>query len=267
MNQRGQLIPGLVSITFRALSPADIIRLAAEAGLQAIEWGADVHVPPGDLVLARRVGDETRAAGLAVSSYGSYYKAGQAPERFEAILATARALGAPRIRVWAGTVGAEEADSAVRRAITDDLRRVVDRSAGEGVRVAAEFHSGTLTSNAASAWALLQDVPGLESYWQPRAGIQPAEALEDLRVLSGRIVHAHVFHWYPTWERQPLSAGAACWPQYLKALAALGRTVQVQLEYVKEDQPGQLRTDVATLLAWLGTVDREKRLKDSGGGS
>jgi hypothetical protein len=64
MNRPGQLIPGLVSITFRALPPADIIRLTAECGLQAIEWGADVHVPPGDLAGARRVGAETPGGRL-----------------------------------------------------------------------------------------------------------------------------------------------------------------------------------------------------------
>ena len=256
MNRMGQLIPGLVSITFRALSPADIIRLAAESGLRAIEWGADVHVPPGDLVLARRVGDDTRAAGLVVSSYGSYYKAGQEPAGFDSVLETACALGAPRIRVWAGAVGAEQADGVARRAVTDDLRRVVNLAAREQVRVAVEFHGGTLTSNAASAWALLQEVPDLESYWQPRAGISSAEALEDLSMLSSRIVHAHVFHWYPSWERQPLSAGAACWPKYLHALRALGRTVHAQLEYAKDDRPEQLQADAATLLAWLRPADR-----------
>ena len=36
------LIPGLVSITFRPLSPREIVDLVAEAGLKAIEWGGVV---------------------------------------------------------------------------------------------------------------------------------------------------------------------------------------------------------------------------------
>ena len=40
--------PGLVSVTFRQLAPEALIDLAARAGLAAIEWGADIHVPPGD---------------------------------------------------------------------------------------------------------------------------------------------------------------------------------------------------------------------------
>ena len=41
--------PGLCSVTFRALDVPAVVRLAAEAGLERIEWAGDVHVPPGDL--------------------------------------------------------------------------------------------------------------------------------------------------------------------------------------------------------------------------
>ena len=36
---------GLVSISFRKLSPEEVISAAAAAGLKAIEWGSDVHAP------------------------------------------------------------------------------------------------------------------------------------------------------------------------------------------------------------------------------
>ena len=61
-----QWIPGLVSISFRSLSPEEIIRIAKAAGLSAIEWGGDVHVPFGEIETARRVGEITRAAGLSI---------------------------------------------------------------------------------------------------------------------------------------------------------------------------------------------------------
>lgn len=37
---------GLVSSTFRKLTPAEVVRRAAQAGLQGIEWGGDIQVPP-----------------------------------------------------------------------------------------------------------------------------------------------------------------------------------------------------------------------------
>ena len=37
----------LCSVTFRALTPEEVLELAARAELDAIEWGGDVHVPCG----------------------------------------------------------------------------------------------------------------------------------------------------------------------------------------------------------------------------
>ena len=60
----GRIVPVLCSVTFRDRSSEGVLSLAVENGIEAIEWGADVQVPPGDVVRARRVGDATRAAGL-----------------------------------------------------------------------------------------------------------------------------------------------------------------------------------------------------------
>jgi hypothetical protein len=65
---------GLASVTFRSLSTGRIIGLAKNANLDGIEWGGDIHVPPGDIALAVKIRVETLKAGLKVLSYGSYYK-------------------------------------------------------------------------------------------------------------------------------------------------------------------------------------------------
>jgi 3-dehydroshikimate dehydratase len=44
--------PGLVSVTFRKLTPVEVAGLVKKGGLKSIEWGGDIHVPHGDL--ARR---------------------------------------------------------------------------------------------------------------------------------------------------------------------------------------------------------------------
>ena len=46
---------GLVSVTFRQLPADEVVAVAAKAGLAAIEWGGDVHVPLGNLVTAKLV--------------------------------------------------------------------------------------------------------------------------------------------------------------------------------------------------------------------
>jgi hypothetical protein len=58
----------------------------------------------------------TESAGLEVSSYGYYYKAGISESeglRFSIVLETAVALNAPTIRVWAGNSGFASVDSAL----------------------------------------------------------------------------------------------------------------------------------------------------------
>ena len=63
---------GVTSVSFRQHTPQQIIAAAAAAGLDGIEWGADVHVPAGDLAAAEQVRQLTQAAGLEVLSYGGY---------------------------------------------------------------------------------------------------------------------------------------------------------------------------------------------------
>ena len=69
--------PGLVSVTFRALSPAQVVDLVRQAGLRGIEWGGDIHAPPGNAARAREVRHLSLEAGLSVAAYGSYYRAAQ----------------------------------------------------------------------------------------------------------------------------------------------------------------------------------------------
>ena len=65
------LSTGLASVTLRSLPCEAVIKAAVDAELQGIEWGGDVHVAPGDVSWAHRVGGLTRDAGLRVVSYGS----------------------------------------------------------------------------------------------------------------------------------------------------------------------------------------------------
>ena len=67
---------GLVSITFRKLNSREIVDLMTRTNLVGIEWGGDVHVPHGEIALARDVAQMTRDAGLLVAAYGSYYRVG-----------------------------------------------------------------------------------------------------------------------------------------------------------------------------------------------
>ena len=253
------LIPGLVSITFRQLDPQEIIRLVAQARLEAIEWGGDVHVPPGVVQRAREVGRWTRDAGLMVSAYGSYYRL--ADERmeavpFESVLATAVGLGAPTIRVWAGGKGSADCAPAERRRIIDDALRIADLAARSGITISLEYHGGTLTDTRESTRALLTELahPNLEFLWQPPNGETVEACTARLLDVLPRLRNVHVFHWWPTAaDRHPLSVGADHWHAYIEIVRETSKPVDFLLEFVVDNAPAQFLKDAATLHLLLGS--------------
>ena len=249
--------PGLVSITFRALSPAEIVALVRQAGLRGIEWGGDIHVPHGDLPRAREVRGLTQRAGLQVAAYGSYYRAVQSESEglaFARVLETALALGAPVIRVWAGPAGSKAASPGLRAQVAADLHRVAALAADAHVGVSLEFHNGTLTDTAESTARLLTEVghPNLSTYWQPPLEQDTAAGLQDLRRLLPRLTHVHVYHWRPgSTDRLPLADGAARWRSFLDLAATAPGDRYAMLEFVEGDAPANFLRDAATLQGWL----------------
>jgi sugar phosphate isomerase/epimerase len=248
---------GLVSITFRSLSAAEIIDLARTAGIDGIEWGGDVHVPPGDMQRAREVKHMTRDIGLSISAYGSYYRLRRESEEehpFEAVLASAVALGVPTIRVWAGNQASNMVDAAERARIVAQSRKIADMAAAQGISIAYEYHSNTLTDTLASALDLLRaaDHPNIRTFWQPPNGMPPAESRDGLDAVAGWVSNIHCFHWWPTSkDRHPLTAGEVSWGLYLEKIRTLPGDRYVSIEFVKDNAPTQFLEDAATLKRWL----------------
>jgi 3-dehydroshikimate dehydratase len=250
------ILPGLVSVTFRQLTPAEIVALVRRAGLKGIEWGGDIHVPHGDLTRAREVRGLTEAAGLAVAAYGSYYKAGHAETvglAFPQVLDTALALGAPVIRVWAGPAGSAETNAATRKSVVADLQQISGLAAQAGVKIAVEFHGGTLNDTNEMAVRLLAEVghANFYSYWQPSVQMDDTECLAGLGLIAPRLSHLHVFHWHPVRERRPLAEGAERWALFLQRAAAVPGDRYAMLEFVEKDSPENFLSDAATLKSWL----------------
>lgn len=254
----GLVRPGLVSISFRALAPDRIVELCVQAGLTTIEWGGDVHVPHGDEPAARAVLARTREAGLAVSGYGSYYRAGASEAAglpFRCVLDTALVLGAPRIRVWAGRCGSQLTGQDERAAVIDDLQRITAMACAAGVQIVVEHHDATLCDSPSASLAVLREVSGLRTGWQPYHGASDADRLADLRAHLALVSTVHVFHWLRDEQarlhRLPLAAGTATWRPCLDLVRGTGRDIDALLEFVPDDDPGRLACEAATLIAWL----------------
>jgi sugar phosphate isomerase/epimerase len=250
---RVMLRPGLVSITYRALAPREIIELCQQTHLEGIEWGADVHVPPGDETISREVAQLTTEAGLETVCYGSYYRCdGQG---FEAVLDTALHLGAPLIRVWAGDKGSAQSDEENLKRIADDLARISTLAAPHGITIATEYHGGTLTDTRESCARLHEEAshPNLKTLWQPlRRAVGDAKTEEnsdDLRAVLSFLSNVHVYHWIETNEGRkalPLAQDQS-WQDYIEILRGIGQNRWLLLEFVPDNIPEILAGEAATL--------------------
>ncbi|OHV37951.1 sugar phosphate isomerase [Parafrankia colletiae] len=235
-------------MTYRALSVGRVVELAARAGLGVVEWGADVHAPPGDTSALGEVRATTAAGGLSTCSYGSYWCAGRDDlSAFAETAAAATALDARRIRVWAGTEGSAGAQD--RPSVVAALREAAQFAAGHGLQVALEFHPGTLADTADSTVRLLDEVghDALSTYWQPPVNEPDAVALAGLRTVRDRVSAVHMFSWWPGWHRLPLTGRESLWRE---ALALVG-PVDLLLEFVPDDDPALLVGEARTLRTWL----------------
>lgn len=249
------IFPGLVSVTFRQLSPLEIVKLTAQAGLFGIEWGGDLHVPHGDLRQAQAVRDLTESAGLHVASYGSYYRTWpQEPAPFEQILETALVLGAPVIRVWAGKQPSAQSSQEHYNLIADEAHRIASLAAQNGVKVAFELHGNTLTDTDQSTIKLIEQVahPALKSYWQPRVHDSLEANLSSIQTISPWLSNIHVFHWQvqrpdAILDRRPLREGVDRWKKYIKILEQLSENRYAMLEFVRDDSPEAFLEDAKTL--------------------
>ncbi len=247
------LYSGLTSITFRELTPGEIIEIVKEAGLEAVEWGGDIHVPHGDINKAREVRRMSCQAGIEVPSYGSYYRVGcknEGIESFKSVLETALALGAEVIRVWAGNKGFREADKEWIKKVIEESRRIASIAEEEGVRIAFEYHDNTLTDTNESAFNLLKEIdhPGISTYWQPPHCISEEERCRGLKQVLPWLENIHVFYWTGREHiRHPLEEAGSNWIDYFKIASQTGRDHFAMLEFVKGDSIEQFYRDAAAL--------------------
>ncbi len=248
--------PGIVSVTYRPLTPQKLIALARTAGLCCVEWGGDIHVPHGDIGCAVRVGGMTRGAGLAPISYGTYYRAGTYGETYAAVfsemLETADALGTSNLRLWAGNANSEDVTPILREALTAELRHCAHLAAQRGKTVSFEYHAGTLTNTAASAKQLMEELgaDNASLYWQPHQHASFEDNCADLALLLPYVSNIHVFAWEER-TRLALASHADRWKGYLSILKGTHRNHALLLEFTPHDDPDELCTEAETLLSWL----------------
>lgn len=245
---------GICSVTLRHLSAEAVIEVTRDAGLGRIEWGADVHAPPSDLARVAQVGELTVSAGLTVASYGSYWRAGVSPmSDLQAVAAAAVTLGAPRVRVWAGELGTDAADTSTWDAVVGALHEACAVARDRGLQLALEFHPNTLTDSADSTLDLLDRVGDetLGTYWQPRLDEATEASVTDLRRLTPRLAGIHVFSWWPGANRLMLNERADLWSAVADVVVAEASPCDLLLEFVPGDDPSLVACEADALRRFI----------------
>ncbi|NOU63861.1 TIM barrel protein [Paenibacillus sp. LMG 31461] len=244
------ILPGIVSVTFRERSAIEILELSSHCGLKAIEWSENAHVGPGDEVGAHNLYTRTIDSGMQVAAYGSYFRllANEQPEQvFRESLIAAKALHAPLIRIWAGALPSSAADSDYYARLAKEATHIAEMAAAEGIKVALEWHRGTLTDTNQSSMRLLDEADHANLYclWQPTPELSVKERCEGLQELAARkkLLNLHAYYWKGD-IRRPFAEGIHEWSQYLAQIDTREDRYML-MEFVMGDTVEQFRTDAA----------------------
>lgn len=247
---------GVTSVSFRQHTPQQIIAAAAAAGLDGIEWGADVHVPAGDLATAEQVRQLTQAAGLEVLSYGGYYRLGTSDrQELEALLASAAVLGVKDVRIWGGSKNSGDCTPEEWQALVAAAQQAALLAQERGMTLSLECHNLTVTDDWQAAQRFLQQVDSsaLRMYWQPNQLKSEEYDLAAARALAPCVTNVHVFSWLED-RRLPLNAYNERWEKYFTALES-GLSEQRDhafiLEFMPDDQLETLPKEAKVLNDWL----------------
>ena len=241
---------GLCSVTFRALTAEKAAELAVKAGLDCIEWGGDVHVPPDKPENARKVAKLCRDLNLETPSYGSYYRLDGGD--FDSVSKTAEILGARNIRVWAGTKDAELFSRDEYLILVENVKNIAQIARKRGQNVCFEYHYGTYCNSAENTLKLIEDAGenNVFTYWQPmywlhgKTADEQSENLSSIKILGGLIKNVHVYNWCGH-ERLPLIDAIGEWKNYAACLSA----ENYFLEFVQGDLQDAFFKDASSLVA------------------
>ncbi len=236
---------GLVSISFRGLSPEKIIEEAKNAGLSCIEWGSDVHAPCDSTESLKKIADLQKKAGLFCSSYGTYFRLGATDiGELQQYIDAAKILGTDILRLWCGTKGSLEYTQEEENALFSICREAALIAEKNGVTLCMECHNGTYTDTKEGAIKLLKAVssPAFRMYWQPNQFTSPEENKQYARLLAPFTRHIHVFNWTEK-ERFPLGDAVSLWKEYLSYFS----DNTLLLEFMPDDDINSLKPEAEAL--------------------
>lgn len=246
-------IPGMVSVTFRRLNREKIVSLVKEAGLEAVEWGSDVHVPYADSNSAKEARLVCESNGIIPVSYGSYYCKGERGfDTFAKTIENAKLLGTNNIRIWASNKDSEDMPANEKTEFVKEAQTLADMAKKENIDISFECHKGTLTNTPNAAIRLVEEIArdNVYLYWQPLQSEDIDENKRIIKLFMPYLKNVHVYAWKEL-ERFELNEHEKAWREYIELIGNDTRKHALLLEFVKDDSTEQFMRDAETLLSWI----------------
>lgn len=237
---------GLVSVSFRTLTPERIIKEIKKAGLSCIEWGSDIHAPCNDLGRLREIAELQKESGIFCCSYGTYFRLGSDnTDELINYINAAKILGTDILRLWCGNKATDEYTIEDETALFDECRKAAAIAQKHGVTLCMECHNGTYTHYKEGAIKLMKEInsPALRMYWQPNQFVTEEENKKYARLLSSFTKNIHVFNWTKK-ERFPLCEAEALWKAYL---SYFNGSQTLLLEFMPDDSIDSLIAEAEAL--------------------
>lgn len=209
---------GVVSVSFRNLSPEEVIRAAMAAGLYHIEWGSDVHAPYADVERLQHIVQLQKSYGVNCCSYGTYFRLGETPlEELPGYIRAAKMLGTNILRLWIKWKRPWDYTEEEKQDLFTQCREAAKIAEEAGVILCMECHRNTYTETKDSTLELMKavDSPAFRMYWQPGQERTVEENVQYARELKDYTYHIHVFQCTVD-ARFPLAEGIDEWKTYLK---------------------------------------------------
>ena len=208
---------GLCSVSFRENSPEEIVKAAKCAGLSAIEWGSDIHCPPGDEARIREIQRLQSESGIGCSSYGTYFRIGESDlAELPGYIETARALGTRMLRLWCGRAPGSSMTEIEKERLFSECEKAAEIAESYGVTISLERHKKTFTESDDDAVRLMKRVgsEAFRMYYQPFQWRSGEENLKGAGALAPYTTNIHVFNWKGS-EKLPLSGAIDEWKRYI----------------------------------------------------
>ena len=212
---------GLCSVSFRNLSPIEIINICKSANLNCIEWGSDLHAPYNDIEKLQNIARLQKEYGISCSSYGTYFRLGITPiEELEGYITSAKILGTKILRIWCYDKCGNDMTDKERQDLLSVSIKASEIAKQNGVILCLECHKNSFTENLNDALWLIKSVnsPNFKTYWQPFQWKTIEDNLNYAKAISPHVENIHVFNWKQTdtFNKYPLALAINEWVNYLK---------------------------------------------------